>query len=97
MHQVTIIEQALLPEQDAYCSTCTYDQSGLKIWVLVTGQAIRDLNRFDCDLNAITKYAVEWALRQGITEGEVSLAPSAPEFSRFTTWLTEVFQKKRDG
>ncbi len=92
MHQVMIIEQALVPERDAYRSVCTYDESGLTIRVIITGLAIRDLNRFDCGLNTITKHAVEWALREGVTEGEVVLTTESPDFQRFLTYLTAIFR-----
>lgn len=92
MHQVMIIEQALVPERDAYRSVCTYDWPGLTIVVVITGLAIRDLNRFDCDLNTITKHAVEWALREGVTEGEVVLTLESPDFQRFLTYVTAIFR-----
>ncbi len=92
MHQVMIIEQALVPERDAYRSVCTYDWSGLTIVVVITGLAIRDLNRFDCDLNTITKHAVEWTLREGVTEGEVVLTLESPDFQRVLTYLTAIFR-----
>ncbi|MDA2911208.1 hypothetical protein MYX04_09790 [Nitrospiraceae bacterium AH_259_D15_M11_P09] len=92
MHQVMIIEQALVLERDAYCSVCTYDESGLTIRVVITGLAIRDLYRFDCDLNTITKHAVEWALREGVTEGEVVVTTESPDFQRFERYLTTIFR-----
>ena len=95
MHQVEILEQAPLQDKDSYYSTCTYDDSERTIRVVISVQALKDLNRFDCDLNTITKHAVEWALKEGIAEGEVLVRTGTPDFHRFERYLTVIFQMNK--
>ena len=92
MHQIKIIEQSRVQDKDSYYSTCTYDDSGLTIRAVISSQALKDLNRFNCDLNTITRHAVEWALREGVTEGEVVVTTESPSFQHFERYLTAIFR-----
>ena len=92
MHQIKVLEQARLQDKDTYYSICSYDESGKTIRVRISTPALKDLRRFGCDLNTITTHAMEWALKEGVTEGDVLVTTETPEFHRFERYLTAIFQ-----
>ncbi len=92
MENITILERGTEQDRDANFRICTYDDSGKTFKVVVTPQAVKDLNRFDLDLDRIAKYAVEWARSEGHIEGNVVVSTQLPDFHRFERWLTTIFK-----
>lgn len=71
--QTTLVDKGRLPDKDVYF--CTYAlEEGREIRVIVNGPTFVGLKKeFNCDLEKVTRLALEQALESGIKGNEVHL------------------------